>query len=107
MNGPCAKQTTRCTLITQDGERFVGENWCANPQAICPRQGMQTGVGYELCNSVCQQEGHAEVVATRLAGEKAKGAHAYLEGHTYACQNCQETLFGAGAAALTIGAPPA
>lgn len=102
MNGPCAKAAVRCTLITAAGERIVGENWCANPQAVCPRA---PGEGYDKCKTVCQQEGHAEAVAVRLAGDMAKGAHAYLEGHTYACQSCQEALFGAGVAALTVGAP--
>lgn len=104
MIGPCAKTTVRCTLITPSGGRIVGENWCANPQPACPRT---AGEGYEKCKSICQQEGHAEAVAVRLAGERAQGARAYIEGHTYACQNCQETLFAAGVDSLTIGAPPA
>jgi hypothetical protein len=106
MIGPCVKTTVRCTLVTSSGERIVGENWCHNPQTVCPRAGMPTGVGYDLCVSVCRQEGHAEKVALTLAGDRARGAHAYVEGHTYACQHCQESLFGAGVAALTIGAPP-
>lgn len=104
MNGPCAKATVRCTLIAPDGSRFVGENWCANPQPVCPRV---PGEGYEKCKTICQQEGHAEVVAVRVAGSKAAGTRAYLEGHTYACQNCQETLFGAGVLSLTVGVPNA
>ncbi|HEX7906729.1 MAG TPA: hypothetical protein VF534_01370 [Paraburkholderia sp.] len=107
MIGPCVKATVRCTLITSSGERIVGENWCHNPQSVCPRADMPTGVGYELCKSMCQQEGHAETVALRVAGDKARGAHAYIEGHTYACPSCQQSLFGSGVAALTIGAPPA
>jgi deoxycytidylate deaminase len=49
---------------------------------------MPSGVGYELCKSVCQQEGHAEENALSFAGDKAKGATLYVEGHTYACGNC-------------------
>lgn len=103
MTGPCVKATVRCTLVTPAGERFVGENWCANPQAVCPRA---PGEGYEKCKSICAQEGHAETVALRVAGLKANGAHAYVEGHTYACRPCQEALFSSGIVALTIGAPP-
>lgn len=102
MNGPCAKTTVRCTLVTPSGERIVGENWCAKPQAACPRE---PGEGYEKCKTVCQQEGHAEAVAVRVAGEKAVGSRAYIEGHTYACQSCQETLFASGVISLSIGSP--
>lgn len=100
--GPCAKVTVRCTLVRPDGERIVGTNRCANPQAACPRT---VSEGYEKCTTICRQDGHAEVVAVRLAGAKAIGARAYLEGHTYACMNCQHALFGAGVASLTVGAP--
>ena len=100
--GPCAKTTVRCTLVTPEGERFVGENWCANPQDKCPRA---PGEGYEKCITICQQEGHAEIVALRVAGTKAVGSRAYIEGHTYACMNCQHGLFAAGVRSLTVGAP--
>lgn len=102
--GPCAKLQVRCTIVTPDGSRFIGENWCASPQPVCPRA---PGEGYEKCKTVCGQLGHAEEVAVMLAGDAARGAHAYVENHTHACRNCQEVLFGeAGIKALTIGAPP-
>ena len=81
----------------------MGENWCENPQTVCPRS---PGEDYAKCKSVCRQEGHAEVVALRMAGAKATNARAYIEGHTYACQSCQEALFAAGVASFTVGAPP-
>lgn len=99
----CAKVVVRCTLITLTGERIVGENWCRNPQLQCPRL---PGEGYEKCKSICGQEGHAEQVAVRRAGPEARGAVAYLEGHTYACEPCQAALAAAGVATLTIGPPP-
>jgi hypothetical protein len=102
--GPCAKTTVRCTIITPHGLRFVGENWCANPQQVCPRE---PGEGYDKCKSICQQAGHAEEVALQNASVLAAGAHAYVEGHDHACRSCQVALFGAGVKALTIGAPPA
>lgn len=106
MNGPCAKQTTRATIVALDGSRYVGENDCLNPQSTCPRADMPTGVGYELCLSICQQTGHAEVNACRVAGEAAKGATLYLEGHYYACDNCKATAKAAGVVEIIVGAPP-
>lgn len=103
ITGPCAKATVRCTLVCPDGSRIIGENECYNPQPACPRQ---PGDGYEKCKTICRQKGHAEVVALAKAGERAAGAHAYIEGHTYACKDCQEALFAAGVVALTIGRPP-
>lgn len=100
--GPCAKQVVTCTLIAKDGERFVGRNDCANPQAVCPRV---PGEGYDKCKTVCDQRGHAEEQALALSGPKASGATAYVEGHSWACQNCQQALFGAGVKFLSIGAP--
>jgi hypothetical protein len=41
-----------------------------------------------------------------MAGDKAVGAKAYIEGHTYACMDCQHSLFGAGVIYLSIGKPP-
>lgn len=101
--GPCAKARVICTLVTQEGDKVVGENLCLNPQSKCPRE---SGEGYEKCSSICRQIGHAEEVAIRLAGSYAKGAEAYLEGHTYACKNCQEIMFGAGVRSLSVSAPP-
>jgi len=101
--GPCAKTVVLCTLVFPDGRRVVGENACNKPQAVCPRL---PGEGYIKCRTICDQPGHAETMAIALAGHTAFGAHAYIEGITYACRACQESLFGNGAVALTIGAPP-
>lgn len=103
MKGRCAKATTRCTIVSPDGEHFVGENWCWNPQETCPREPNE---GYEKCTHICRQEGHAEIVAVVLAGDKAKGSRAYLEGHTYACMNCQHVMFAAGIKSFSVGRPP-
>lgn len=105
MNGPCAKQTTRATIIAPDGRRFVGTNDCRNPQPTCPRAGMPTGVGYELCQSVCQQTGHAEANACRAADGQAHGGALYLEGHYYACEPCKTAAKEAGVE-IVIGPPP-
>ena len=91
--GPCAKTTVTCVITTWDGQRFIGTNACANPQPVCPRE---PGEGYEKCVSICQQAGHAEREALKLAGDKAVGAHAFFHGHTHACSECQEALYDAG-----------
>ena len=103
MTGPCAKRTVICTIVTPTGEKIVGENLCNNPQEVCPRTDNE---GYEKCRVICNQAGHAEIVAIFNAGEKAKGSRAYIEGHSYACRECQKALFAAGVLSLTIGSPP-
>ena len=106
MTGPCAKQVVTATIVTPDGNRFVGTNWCATPQEVCPRADMPTGVGYHLCASVCHQSGHAEIDAIRNAGAvRLTGATLYLEGHTYACEPCKAACAAAGITSIIIGAP--
>jgi len=97
--GRCAKTHVVCVISTPSGHVFKGTNWCANPQEVCPRS---AGEGYDKCKSICKQEGHAEVDALKLAGDKARGASAVLTGHSYACQSCQEALFGAGISSLHV-----
>lgn len=103
MRGLCAKQPVTCVIVTAKGEHITGGNWCESPQTVCPRK---EGEGYEKCKTICKQLGHAEIVAVRLAGEKAKGGRAYMNGHTYACRECQEALFNAGVISLSVGITP-
>lgn len=105
-SGPCAKQVVKATVIAIDGRRFIATNHCMKPQATCPRKGLPTGVGYELCKSVCEQEAHAEVNAAHFAGDAAPSAKLYLEGHTYACQSCLDVAHATGIAEVIVGAPP-
>ena len=104
-SGPCVKQTVTATVVTASGDRYVATNHCMNPQAECPRGDMPTGVGYELCRSVCKQDAHAEVNAVQFAGAEARGATLYLEGHTYACESCKAAARDAGIKQVIIGAP--
>jgi Cytidine and deoxycytidylate deaminase zinc-binding region. len=106
MIGPCTKQVVTATIVTPDGRRFVGTNYVRNHQLVCPREGMPSGHGYELCRDVCHQVGHAEVVAIAEAGEQAAGATLYLEGHTYACAPCKAAAAGAGIVEIVISSPP-
>lgn len=57
---------------------------------------MPTGVGYELCISVCGQNGHAEVDAIRKAGRHANGGIMFLFGHSYVCRDCMKAANDAG-----------
>lgn len=93
----CAKKRVQCVLITKEGEVYIGENWCNNPQTVCPRE---PGEGYEKCHHICKQNAHAEIEALQLAGPKAKGARAYLVNHHHYCRNCQIALFDAGVKTL-------
>jgi deoxycytidylate deaminase len=105
-SGPCIKQTVTATIVTPQGERYVATNHCLTPQPVCARAGLATGVGYDLCRSVCAQPAHAEVNAVNFAGKNAIGAVLYLEGHTYACDNCQRIAALAGVVEIRIEAPP-
>jgi Zn-finger protein len=93
----CAKQIT-IAIIENNGEYWLGTNWCLKPQKKCPRGDMPSGEGYELCKSVCQQIGHAEEEALKAAGNKAKGGNLFLLGHTYICSNCKKLIEKAGIA---------
>ena len=107
--GPCAKQVVTATLVTTKGKVYVGRNDCRQPQPVCPRVQLncETGEGYRLCKTICEQEGHAEVMAVLAAGRRAAGATLWLEGHTYACDACTAFCREAGVKAIIIGAPPA
>lgn len=99
MRGPCAKRRVICDIVTDDGETFTGENDCANPQPVCPRE---PGEGYEKCAAICGQAGHAEIEAIRKAGAKAAGAVAVLTGHYWICEPCGAALRDAGIRCLII-----
>lgn len=102
MRGPCAKRQVVCVIVAINGDRFRGENDCANPQTVCPRL---AGEGYEKCQSICQQAAHAEAGAVKAAGAAARGGHATLSGHYWMCEPCGAALQGAGVASLTIVYP--
>jgi hypothetical protein len=92
----CAKRRVTCTLADAAGHEVVGENACANPQAVCPRR---PGEGYEKCKSVCEQGGHAEVQALALWRRKyphLKPPVAVIRGHYYICEDCGGKLRDAG-----------
>jgi len=106
-NHACQKQIVRATIRTPQGRYYIAtNNTLVHAPEGCPRAGMPTGDGYDLCRDVCQQRGHAEVNVLRLAGKKAKGSTLYVEGHTYLCDECKEAAQRAGVAEIVLGPPP-
>ena len=103
MIGPCVKTTVKCVIITNNNKIFTGSNYCNNPQEKCPRD---IGEDYTKCKTICKQEGHAEMVTLKKAGNNAKGSNVYIEGHDHYCRDCQIALFKAGVKSLSIGIPP-
>lgn len=97
--GPCAKQTVNCVIISENGKRYSGTNYCNNAQPSCPRE---VGEDYTKCKTICQQSGHAEINALAAAGENARGGRAVLSGHTYVCMDCQHALFAAGVKSISV-----
>jgi pyrimidine deaminase RibD-like protein len=71
----------------------VGRNDCENPQPVCPRE---PGEGYEKCQSICKQAGHAEREAVKAAGSAARGGTATLTGHYWMCEPCGAAIRDAG-----------
>lgn len=94
-HGKCAKQTT-IAIIENDGDYFIGTNWCHNPQTECPRGDMGSGKGYDLCEVICEQEGHAEINAIKTANGNTKGGTMFLIGHYYMCDDCKKACEEAG-----------
>jgi len=95
----CAKAKVACAIVSTDGQVFMGRNDCDNPQSTCPRE---DGEGYDKCKSICQQQGHAEIMALKAAGSKARGGRAYLWGHTHYCHACENALLSAGVKSLSL-----
>jgi len=103
--GKCAKQET-IAIIENNGQYWIGSNWCYYAQNECPRKNYKSGEGYELCLSVCVQVYHAEVDACINAGINAKGGTLYLLGHTYCCDNCKKVMDEYGIKKVIIGRIP-
>ena len=84
----CAKARVIATLTLPSGETFTGENLCANPQWVCPRE---EGDGYEKCRTICGQTGHAEVMAMAAAGWNVRGGHMRVA-YSHVCQDCRDEM---------------
>ena len=88
----CAKVRVECWLIHPTGIVFYGSNDCDTPQVKCPRE---EGEGYDKCGHVCNQQGHAEQVALRKAGEYSHGCIAFVT-HKRICPTCEALLYKHG-----------
>jgi hypothetical protein len=88
----CAKKQVTCTLKLTNGWVVIGNNTCDNPQETCPRLPDE---GYDKCHTICQQEGHAEDIAVRIAQrsfpDHLRGAHAVITHHRV-CDGCKAIL---------------
>lgn len=101
----CFKQTT-IAVVVNNGKAWVGSNWCHYPQPMCPRSGLATGEGYDLCHEICEQHAHAEVDACMKAHTNARGGTLYLIGHTYCCSRCNDVMKIYGISRIVIGEYP-
>jgi len=93
--GKCIRKHVVAILRTNGGHVYVGTNYCeANPD-FCPRQSMASGVGYELCKTVCKQGAHAEIAAINEALKHElmlAGSTIFLMGHEHCCENCTNEM---------------
>ena len=103
MSGVCAKARVTATITLPDGRVFRGSNDVRNPQPSCPRIGQAYARDdYRLCQEVCDQPAHAEMVArdaVLAAGATLRGAMVRVS-HNRCCWRCQETLERYGVASI-------
>ena len=102
MNYQCAKQTTVAIIMKEKKFICMGTNAIKNDVDECARKNMKPGEGYELCQSICKQYGHAEERACYMGGPLVKGGTLYLIGHTHSCIKCLNTMKSYGIEKLVI-----
>lgn len=89
MPKPCFKREVCAVIVDVDGKIAIGENLIYNEEVKeCPRL---KGEGYEKCETICNQKGHAEIMAIEDAkkrGLKLEDATLYLMGHHRMCAEC-------------------
>ena len=87
----CAKKVVKARLLCLNGKYYFGENTCAKPQAVCPRE---KGEGYLKCLTVCAQPMHAEIAAMFKAiddGSEIRGGRMSVW-HSHVCEHCRDIL---------------
>ncbi len=96
----CLKQVVTATILRDSKVLVIGKNDISNSEVTeCPRKGMKSGEGYDLCISICRQKGHAEVQVIEKAkqlGIDIKGATMEVEGHIYICGDCEREIIKSG-----------
>lgn len=108
--GPCAKVVVTATLVTVNGNQYIGSNHCLTPQKVCPRdtQGYPSGQGYHLCKEICNQPAHGEVNAINFANSieenASKGAVIHVD-YSWICGACSKTAEEFGATVTTDPVP--
>jgi dihydrofolate reductase len=84
-----------------NGSTYHDEHGCERK-----RLGIPTGQGYELCEG-CHPKNHGEAKAVKIAKdnhtyENLKGATAYMHGHYWACESCNQKMEEAGIIKLVM-----
>lgn len=98
----CAKTHVTARLVATNSREYHGANNCLNPQPTCPRQAAEYARNdYRLCLEVCQQPGHAEVMALEAAGPAAQGGTMYVNHHRV-CPACQAAMDRAGVRKVVV-----
>ena len=96
----CAKKRVLCALYDAAGMLIsIGRNSCDNPQEVCPRE---PGEDYTKCSTVCEQRGHAEVIALRNAGGYDLFGGKAVITHHRVCEWCERELMQAGIANIEL-----
>jgi hypothetical protein len=89
----CAKQQVYCILLNNHNNICsFGSNYCNTPQKLCPRTGSESGIGYDLCKSICNQQYHAEIDDIHNINESSNPITMILINHHYCCDNCLNKL---------------
>lgn len=97
----CLDKTVRAVIVdVETGLRFTGTNAVLHQPKECPRKSLRINQGYHLCQTVCGQPAHAEVIAWRkwydalIAGtfQRQRQAICYLYGAKRCCADCQRLL---------------
>lgn len=101
----CAKRRVLCILADNYGNVTIGENYCDEPQEVCPRG---PGEDYTKCKTICRQDSHAEIIALTkwfLKHPESIPTHALILGHDRVCEDCSRALYECGVKHVTLGEP--
>lgn len=96
----CKKKDIRAGTYV-NGKFIVAKNFCAYvaPADPCLREGMPSGMGYELCGSNHAEANLAEML--EVGPFKSDGI-AWVLGHYYACEPCAKALKEVGVKEIRV-----
>lgn len=96
----CLKREVTCIMTDKDNNIVsVEKNQCSPPNGVCPRLNLVTCKENYPPNH-CNSE-HAEVRALKFA--KRMPTKAYLFGHKFYCDECEQLLKGFGIEMFVMG----